>query len=233
MNEEEEFFAWLDGELSGEVAERVAARVAATPELAARAEQHRRLAVGLRGAFDDVMSADVPPPKMQSGEVIDLREAATRRNARRGWPAASQLAAMAASLLIGVIAGEMLFSDHPETSVAVENGKLVAAGGLSSALDTQLASAPSREGTRIGLTFRDSAGNICRSFADAASSGLACRDGSSWKLRGLFPASEGQAGDYRMAAGSDPRLAALVEETMTGEPFDAEQEQAVRDSGWR
>jgi hypothetical protein len=89
------------------------------------------------------------------------------------------------------------------------------------------------EGTRIVLTFRDPNGKICRSFSDAASSGLACQDGGNWQLRGLFPAAEGQAGDYRMAAGSDSRLASLIGETMAGEPFDATQERAARDAGWR
>ena len=44
---------------------------------------------------------------------------------------------------------------------------------------------------------------------------------------------EGQSGHYRMAAGMDPNLAALVGSTMTGEPLDAAQEKAARDRGWR
>ena len=79
MSEEEEFFAWLDGELHGEAADRVAARVAASPELSARAEQHRKLATGLRGAFDPVMEANIAPPIFQSADVIDF---ATRKYAR-------------------------------------------------------------------------------------------------------------------------------------------------------
>lgn len=72
MSEEEEFFAWLDGELDGEAANRVAARVAASPELTARAEQHRKLAAGLRTAFEPVLAEDVPPPTFQSADVIDF-----------------------------------------------------------------------------------------------------------------------------------------------------------------
>ena len=44
MIDDGEFFAWLDGELDEEAASRVAAAVAASPELAKKAEQHRRLA---------------------------------------------------------------------------------------------------------------------------------------------------------------------------------------------
>jgi hypothetical protein len=86
---------------------------------------------------------------------------------------------------------------------------------------------------RIGLTFRDQSGAICRTFTGEQSSGLTCRDGSDWRLRGLFAAPEGQAGDYRMAAGTDPNLAALIDSTIAGEPFDAAQEQAAKARGWR
>ena len=43
MTDEEEFFAWLDGELDGAAAAKVAARVAADPALAEEARLHRAL----------------------------------------------------------------------------------------------------------------------------------------------------------------------------------------------
>ncbi len=49
----------------------------------------------------------------------------------------------------------------------------------------------------------------------------------------MFAAPEGQTSDYRMAAGVDPNLAALIDSTMAGEPLDAAQEQAARERGWR
>ena len=113
------------------------------------------------------------------------------------------------------------------------DGKLVAAASLDQALDKQLASASADGATRIGLTFRDGAGNICRSFSDGGASGLACRQGEDWRIRGLFQGAEGQGSDYRMAAGEDPRLAALIEATIAGEPFDADQEKAAQAKGWR
>jgi hypothetical protein len=116
--------------------------------------------------------------------------------------------------------------------VTIEGGKVYAAAALDQALTTQLASAPSGD-TRIGLTFRDQGGALCRSFTQPAASGLACRDGQRWRLRGLFAAPEGQAGTYRMAAGMDPNLASMVGSEMTGDAFDAAQEKAARDQGWR
>jgi hypothetical protein len=86
---------------------------------------------------------------------------------------------------------------------------------------------------RVGITFRGQAGQICRSFTAQGSSGLACRSGGRWQLKGMFAAPEGQASDYRMAAGMDPNLAALVDSTMAGEPFDAAQEKQALRRGWR
>jgi hypothetical protein len=36
-----------------------------------------------------------------------------------------------------------------------------------------------------------------------------------------------------MAAGMDPNLAALVDSTMAGEPFDAAHERQAKDRGWK
>jgi hypothetical protein len=67
-------------------------------------------------------------------------------------------------------------------------------------MDIQLASAPSGD-VRIGMTFRDQAADICRSFTASSSSGLACRDNGRWQMRGLFGAPEVQLSDHRMAGG--------------------------------
>lgn len=233
MSNEDEFFAWLDGELDGEAAQRVAAEVAADPELQRLADQHRALGARLHGAFDPIAAAPVPEAlnvaARPSAEVIDL---APMRERRRALPAWQQAAAMAATLVLGLFVGNSL-TRAPSAPVAVEGGQLVASADLGHALDVRLASAPADEGARIGLTFRDGSGAICRTFTDEGASGLACREGEDWRIRGLFQAGEGQGGDYRMAAGPDPQLAAMVDETMSGEPFDAAQEKTAKARGWR
>ena len=110
---------------------------------------------------------------------------------------------------------------------------MIASASLETTLDHELASAPAASGARIGLTFRNAQGDICRSFQDGPASGLACRDGDLWRIEGLFQGAAGQSSDYRMAAGQDPRLAALVAQAIAGEPFDAAQERVARDKGWR
>lgn len=231
MIDDEQFFAWLDGELGGEEADRVARIVAASPELTARAEQHRLLADRLRGAFYPVMQDSVPPT-FQSAEIIDFGARSATQDQRRKIFGIPQWAAMAASLALGLVVGGQ-FGGGVDSPIAVQGGQLVAAASLDQALETRLASAADESSSRIGLTFRDTQGRICRSFTTDAASGLACRDGDQWRLRGLFPSGEGQAGDYRMAAGADPRLASLIDEAISGEPFDAAQEKAALERGWR
>ncbi len=232
MIEDEQFFAWLDGELDDEAAIRVAAQVAANPELSARAEQHRRFAAGLRTAFEPVIEDAMAPPQFEAGRVIDLGAQVTARDRGRSWFGIPQWAAMAATLALGLVVGNMV-GERSDAPVSNRNGSLVAAAALDQALDQQLASAGSTGTVRLGLTFRDRRGSICRSFHDGAASGLACRDNGDWQIRGLFQGAEGQASDYRMAAGDDPRLAALIDETIAGEPFDAAAERTALQSGWR
>jgi len=231
MTEDEKFFAWLDGELAPADAAEMEAKIAADPQLRRLAGQHRALGVQLRGAFDPIAAAPVPE-RLQAAlrpaaEVIDFASAKRGRT----MPSLPQWATMAATLALGIVVGTMV-PRHSSGPVEVQGGKIYAAAALNQALDAQLASAPAGN-VRIGLTFRDQAGEICRSFAAQASSGLACRSGGKWQVKGLFAAPEGQAGAYRMAAGMDPNLAALVDSTMAGGPFDATQERSAKDRGWK
>ena len=236
MVNDETFFAWLDGELEADEAARVASEVAADPRLSARAAEHRAMQAKLKDAFNTVIDAPMPEHldaaarRARQAEVIDFAEARKRRD--RAWPSVAQWSAMAATLAIGVLIGTLAPQFRQVSPVQVQGGKIYAASALNEALSTQLASAPGGN-VRIGVTFRDQSGAVCRSFTDPSSSGLACREGNGWRVRGLFAAPEGQGGNYRMAAGMDPNLAALVDSTMAGEPFDAAQEKAARDKGWR
>lgn len=231
MTEDEKFFAWLDGELAPAEAAEMEAKVAADPQLKRLAEQHRAVAAQLRGAFDPIAVAPVPehlraalrPP----AEVIDF--AAAKR--ARTMPSLPQWAAMAATLALGIFVGTMV-PQRGNAPVEVQGGKIYAAAALNHALDVQLASVPAGD-VRIGLTFRDQAGKVCRSFTAQASTGLACRNGGKWQVKGLFAAPEGQGSAFRMAGGIDPNLAALVDSTMAGEPLDAAQEKQAKERGWK
>ena len=228
--DDEKFFAWLDGELPPEEAALVEAEVAKSHELSRAAEQHRAMQARLKTAFDPIADAPVPERLRSQAEVIDFAAARRAREERRGTSPA-QWTALAATLAIGIFGGAML-APHSSGLVEVQGGRLYAASALNQALDTELASAPDKGPVRIGLTFRDQSGALCRTFTNLQSSGLACRGGSRWQLRGLFAAPEGQGGSFRMAAGMDPSLAALVNSTMAGDPLDAAQEKSAKERGW-
>lgn len=230
---DEKFFAWLDGELAGTEAAFVEAQVAADAELSARAARHRALAGRLRTAFDPVAAAPLPERvaallKAPQPGVVSL--AAWRSSAERRFGGVPQWAAMAATLALGMFVGTVVAADGG-APIEARDGAIYAAGSLDRALEKQLAG--TGDEARVGVTFRDQSGTICRSFAGAVASGLACREGNDWRLRGLFGAPEGQGGEYRMAAGQDPQLADLIDSMIAGEPFDADQESQARARDWR
>ena len=226
MNDEL-FFAWLDGELDPQAAAAVAAEVAADPDLQRKATAHGSMQARLRGAFEPLIA--VAPV---AGNVVDLATERARQAQRRTLPSMAQWAAIAATLVVGIVTGTMISGGSPST-VRNDAGQLIAAGPLDRALDTRLASAPDVSGPRIGLTFRDAGGSICRSFTDGPAQGLACRDGDRWALRGLVQGGDAGRGDYRMAAGVDPALTTLIDSRMAGEPFDSAAEKKALTEGWR
>lgn len=231
MTDDPEFFAWLDGELDDQKSDRMAARVAADPALLRLAEQHRSLQARLRGAFDPLAVAPLPERLIEAAKLSPVVDLAAERLRRR--PSVMvQLSAMAASLVLGLLAGSTLFAGEGGP-VREDASGLVASGDLEQALNIRLASSANSEGLRIALTFRDRSNSVCRTFEGIGAAGLACRNGGKWQIRGLFNSPEGQQGSYRMASGQDPRLLAMVEESIAGEPFGPEEEKSLVDSRWK
>lgn len=231
MTEDEKLFAWLDGELGSAEAAEMQAKVDSNPELARLARQHRAFSERLKNAFDPIAKAPVPEhfqaELRKPAQVVDF---ASAKRARR-IPSVAQWMSIAASVAVGILVGTMV-PREVNAPLQMENGKIFAEAELNQALNTELASAPAGK-VRIAVTFRDHAGQVCRSFTAEASSGLACRSNGRWQLKGLFAAPEGQASDYRMAAGMDPNLAALVDSAIKGETFDAAQERAELQRHWQ
>ena len=128
MIEDEEFFAWLDGELDQEAAARVEAEVAASPELSARADKHRKLAAGLRVAFDPVMQETAVPPRFEAAQVVDFGSRTAERDRRSSWFGVPQWAAMAATLALGLVVGNMV--GGPSRRTRSKSGRHVGRGGI-------------------------------------------------------------------------------------------------------
>jgi hypothetical protein len=239
--------AYVDGELDAAMAARIDAELAQDEQLASRVRRLRALQARLRAEFDPVLAEPVParlsallqnPAPSASARTAAAASHAPRRSGgaarhrRRRWllPSAA-VAASVAMLAVG------LWWKAGSELVQVRDGQQFAAGALSRALDHALASAPEPgSGVAIGLTFRAADGRICRSFVVSAQTlaGLACHDGAGWSLPIVARSVEPAGGELRQAASATaPAVQAAIDARIHSEVFDAQQERAARDAGWR
>jgi len=242
MNDER-LMAYLDGEL--DAAERAAAEreIAADPALTERVRAQQALRARLQAAYAPVLDEPLPERLLAATRgtpakvVVDLAAAREARQPQRRWRWA-EWGAMAASLITGVIGGQLLLAPD-DTLLSGKDGSLVAGGPLARALTEQLASVPpAGSKVQIGTSFMAKSGRYCRSFVlaqNAPLAGLACRDGDAWTLQLVAPAAKPESGGgYRMAASAlPPALLKAIDEQIQGAPLDAPAEQAARQRGWR
>lgn len=159
-----------------------------------------------------------------------------RASPRRSLP---QWAALAASLLIGILAGRLAFRGSGPGLITTRNGEMMASGLLADALTGQLASQQQAiQPVQMGVSFRSKSGEYCRTFAThiPAVAGLACHTVDGWRLQVLSDTEKRQvaAGSYRQAASSMPAaVVSAVNEEISGEPLDARAEAAARGRGWQ
>ena len=243
---EEVLMAYADNELDESTRIAVESAMAADSEIARRIAQHRELRKRLSSAFEPVLNEQVPSRLTEAARnarasaaspyrprVIPLpRRLALRRSAPH-W------AALAASLLLGIIAGRLAFRAGGPGLVATRDGQLMASGFLADALTSQLASRQQpAQRVQIGVSFRSKSGEYCRTFSirGPALAGLACRAADGWRLQLLSRADEqpGAATGYRQAASMmPPALVSTVADEISGEPLDARAEAAARGHGWQ
>lgn len=218
--------AYVDGEIDLVTAKRIEKAMESDPALAARVEAERRLREKLSARFDPIADEVVPDRLTAMLANVDTSLASRREEKSRRF-GAIQWAAIAASLAIGLFAGQANWGGG---QVGSNGGTLVAQAGLKAVLDAQLASAQASDAPiRIGLTFRDKAGAVCRTFEGAALSGIACRGDGDWQLR-QTQSGAGQDSAYRQAgSGAMAEAASMM---MAGEPFNAADERKARDGDW-
>jgi hypothetical protein len=240
---DETLMAYADDELDAQTRAAVEAAMAADPEIARRVAQHKDLRGKLRLAFDKVLDEPVPdrlvatarslPAVRREGNVIPLR----RKSAPAwSWP---QWGSIAASLVIGVIVGQLVMRSSGVGPVTARNGQLLASGALAHALSGQLAGdQPQAALVQIGVSFRAKSGGFCRTFVlhDASAlAGMACRDKDAWRVQ-VLAQSEKQAGStdgYRQASSAMPKsVLQAVDDQIEGEPLDAQGEAAARSKDW-
>jgi len=242
---EEVLMAYADDELDAPTRAAVDAAMVSDPGIAHRIARHRALRNRFNSAFDKILDEPVPARVLKvvhseqgaprKSNVTPLRQRQVRH---WRWP---QWTAVAASLMVGVIAGRLtLMRGENAGPVMTRGDRLLASGVLAAALSDQLASAQSAaDPVRIGVSFRAKSGEYCRTFALRGAgglAGLACRADDGWQLSVLARAesASGDGGTYRQAASSMPAaVVAAVGARMAGEPLDQHAEAAARGRHWQ
>jgi hypothetical protein len=179
-----------------------------------------------------------PQPPAAADNVLDFRivrpEPAAKSVRSFGPPV---WAALAASLLVGVLAGRLVLPGPVELMTA-DNGQLRAGAALTRVLDTRLASAAENTAgeLHVGVSFRSNDGRYCRTFdaveQQRAVSGLACRDDGAWLVR-IATSEPAVSSDYRQAGSAAPAVMSMVDQMMAGDPLTDAEERAAREHNWR
>ena len=233
--------AYADGELSPGDAAKVEEAIAAQPELAKQVEAHRLLRAQLSAHFDPILAVPVPDrltdllKPRESAQVIDL--AAIRRAREEEQPSVKAPrprwalgGALAASLALGIVVGRVAIPVGP---IASQDGQLVARVDLAHALTTQLASAQDGRDVRILISFEAKDGRYCRGYEQGATAGIACREGSDWRIirtqAGLPSKSQSS---YAQAGSQVSEIMASAQEMAEGNALDAAAERAAVKGGW-
>ncbi|HEX3845129.1 MAG TPA: hypothetical protein VHV80_12240 [Steroidobacteraceae bacterium] len=241
---DEVLMAYADDELDPGTRASVDAAMASDPEIARRIALHKALRSRVHATFSKILDEPVPAHLMRAvrSEPADSRKSNVLPLRRRqirdwSWP---QWTAIAASLIVGVIAGRLtLLGIGNPGPITMRGDRLLAAGALTAALSDQLAGAQSSsDPVRIGVSFRSRSGQYCRTFTlrqPAMLAGLACRAADGWQV-GVVAHTESAGGGsgYRQAASSMPAaVVAAVEDQIIGEPLDRRSEAAARGRHWQ
>jgi hypothetical protein len=237
--DDEILMAYADGELDDLLNAEISSAIERDPALAQRVQRHRALRAEVAGAYSPVLGQPLPERLLAAAggsqrraEVLQFppRSAAAegRRWGTREW------AAVAASLVLGMLLSWQFIAPSRGALVTASNGALVARGALARALDSQLASTQRPEDpVQIGLTFRSQDGSYCRSFTlrHAATAGLACRASGEWRVAVTTSAAGSEAG-VRQASSPPPAVLSAIEARIAGDALDAAGEEDARLGGW-
>lgn len=227
MISDEQIIAYVDGELDEAVRAEVETAAAADAEIAAKIAAHGSLRDSLMSAFAPIADEPVPQALLEAVNVPPPSATVLPFRPRVSRPLMVQIGAMAASLVVGI--GLTLMMQSSGTDFAAKSGGLMARGDLARALSVQLASDNvAASAPRVGLSFRDTSGALCRTFETAANEGVACRDGKYWRIDVAARVS----GKTEFAQAGSSLVMQAVESRIDGDPLDADGERAARDGGW-
>jgi len=236
-----QLMAYADGALPPEEAAAVAAALARDPALAERAALMRRTRHLARDALDAQLEAPVPPALRAAVEAMAAAQKRPRpapprpawwQRLREGWASLALPAAVAASVLFGVIGyriGSAPGDAAPLLAIGQRADPALAAllDRLPSGVQAQAAGTP----VAMIASFRDGAGALCRDFSlepaqAPRTEAVACRSApGQWELR--FASVAAEAGGGYAPAGAASALDAYLASIGAVQPLDAEAERAA------
>lgn len=262
---EDILMAYADGELDPpeRAAERAAVEAAMQSDttIARRIEHHQALRRQLGSLYADTLQQSVPERLVAAARLAPETSAASnvaylersrssprssrtnrsvtdsvdRHNARKYWP----WAAVAATLVIGLIGGYVGGTWRAIGPISVNGGNLIARTYLDRALTSQLSADPVHtHEVQIGLSFKSKSGQYCRTFTLSGSqpiAGLACRQVDAWRIQtlALTQPIPGSDTGYRPAASTmSAAVRAAAEAQIAGDPLDARGELQARQNRW-
>lgn len=253
---DETLMAYADGELDEVTRRAIEEAMRKDANIARRVARHKAMRADVFAAYAPI--ADEPVPRrlaqpVRAATVVQLdavraSRAATQSAAKKAdrsrkwsWP---EWGALAATLVVGVVAGKFGFANwemdtDAQVLVASSDSGLSADGRLATALERQLSGAPASANVRVGVSFVATDGSYCRSFTAAGRgqdvAGLACKNGTEWQLPMIVQnARPEQRGAYRQAAATmPPAVLEAIDQRISGQTLDARGEQEALQKGWQ
>jgi hypothetical protein len=219
--------AYLDGEIEGEDRSRIVEAVARDPNLALRLTRMRKADDLLRESVAEWPEQDFDP--LAEFILGSPASPVSKRpwDAFRGVGGASLLAA---ALVVGVFAGQV---SVPATSFGQDKQLgLIAQGSLARSLSED-SSGRTGQPVKILMSFRVPDGHFCRQFTGAGD-GVACREGSNWRILALAQSRQSVSGGYVTASGEgSPGVEATIDSLGSITPLDRSAESSAIQSKWR
>jgi hypothetical protein len=244
----ETLMAYADGELDAQTCREIEAALPSEPGLAGQLARQRTLQTTLRATFAPVLEDAVPQRLIDAARGAANKPSAplaapsryTALHRPLAWALKWQVPGLVAivMVLVGAIVGRLLGTE-PTPSITTVDGRMLATGGLATALSRQAGGAePLQSTVMIGLSYLDKAGTYCRTFTvkqTESMAGVACRGMDGWHIQALAQTGPtSPLAQYRVAGILVPPLIlGAVESTIDGSPLDARAESAARARNWR
>lgn len=247
----EQIMAYVDGQLPPDQVPQVEAAIAGSEDYRAIADGHRKIALAVRMAYDDIMRDPIPDRILAEFDRPPPAQVIRPSFGRVASPPIALAASLALAAGLGMaLIWQSLHStggNAPARIAEPAHHGVAARGTLASALDTMGASkmlqSPAGERITPVATYPQKGGGWCRDYRMTGQgatgfAGIACRDGGSegWQIVVHMPWTPPAAVANKdiVPGGPAPEAVdAIAEQKQGGTPLTAAEEAALIARGWQ